>query len=126
MSQEDRRLARRSVCPLACTLDLIGDRWTLLVIRDLMVGKRQFKELTASPERIATNILTNRLDRLQQQGLIERRPSSEHAGRSTYHLTDKGRTLEPVMVAITDWGLEYLEGTEVRVRPADPADSASN
>ena len=61
---------RRSVCPVACTLDLIGDKWTLLVIRDLMSGKSQFKDFLESPEGIATNILTSRLNRLLEHGLV--------------------------------------------------------
>ncbi|MEM9553532.1 MAG: helix-turn-helix domain-containing protein [Acidobacteriota bacterium] len=112
---------RRSVCPVACTLDLIGDKWTLLVIRDLIVGKSTFKEITSSPERVATNILADRLKRLLAHGLIERRPAPDHGGRFTYHLTESGQRLEPVLAAITDWGLEHLEGTEVRVKP--PAES---
>jgi len=72
---------RRSVCPVACTLDLFGDKWTLLIVRDLLSGKSHFKEFLASPEKIATNILAERLARLASNGLIERYPSSDVAGR---------------------------------------------
>lgn len=107
---------RRSPCPIACTLDVIGDRWTLLVIRDLACGKAHFKEFTASPEKIATNILTDRLTRLQEHGLVERYPSIEIPGRDAYRLTKKGRSLLPVLRAVADWGLAHLPGTEARMK----------
>lgn len=109
--------SKRSVCPVACTLDLIGDKWTLLVVRDLLCGKSQFKEFCASPEGIATNILSDRLERLRARELVERQPSPEHTGRYAYRLTPKGLTLEPVLQAIADWGLAHIEGTEIRLRP---------
>lgn len=108
---------RRSVCPIACTLDLVGDRWTLLLVRDLLCGKTHFKEFAASPEGIATNILSNRLDRLLEHDLVEQRPSTEHSGRFAYHLTARGRSLGPVIKAIMKWGLEEIDGTEARMAP---------
>ena len=105
------------MCPVACTLDLIGDKWTLLVVRDLLCGKSQFKDFRASPEGIATNILSDRLERLVAQGLVERYPLSEGAGRLAYRLTDKGMTLEPMLQTIADWGLSQIEGTEIRLKP---------
>ena len=107
---------RRSPCPLACTLDIIGDRWTLLVLRDLFVGRSHFKHFAASPEGIATNILSDRLNRLVEHGLAERYPSDELPGRDAYRLTDDGRSLEPVLRAMADWGLEHLEGTAELIR----------
>ncbi len=105
----------RSPCPLARTLDLVGDRWTLLVLRDLLAGKSTFKAFAQSPERIATNILTERLDRLMDSALIERTVSPEHAGRYVYRMTEKGRSMIPVLEAIAAWGLEHIEGTEARI-----------
>ncbi len=105
----------RSPCPLACTLDLIGDKWTLLVIRDLHLGKRYFKEFTESPEGIATNILSDRLARLVDAGLAEKFKSSEPPGRTAYRLTSKGRSLRPVVNAMVKWGLRHIEGTEARL-----------
>lgn len=110
--------SRRSPCPIACSLDLLGDRWTLLVVRDLLLGRSHFKEFLASPEGIATNVLAERLARLVAAGLAERRPSAQHPGRDAYGLTPKGRALRPVIGAITKWGLEQLEGTEARLKPA--------
>jgi len=108
--------SRRSVCPIACTLDLVGDKWTLLIVRDLMSGKSHFKEFLASPENIATNILADRLARLASNGLIERYPSSDIAGREAYRLTEKGRSLRALVGQIKAWGLDHIDGTEVRVQ----------
>ena len=107
---------RRSVCPIACTLDLVGDKWTLLIVRDLMSGKSHFKEFLASPENIATNILADRLARLASNGLIERYPSSDIGGREAYRLTEKGRSLRALLGQIKAWGLDHIDGTEVRVQ----------
>ncbi|HEX8876542.1 MAG TPA: helix-turn-helix domain-containing protein [Phycisphaerales bacterium] len=111
---------RRSVCPIACTLDLIGDRWTLLVVRDLFAGKTQYNEFTESPERIATNILADRLEKLCRSGLVESRASESHAGRFLYSLTAKGRSLFPLLESIRDWGLANLPGTQARIAVPKP------
>ena len=111
----------RSVCPVACTLDLIGDKWTLLVIRDLFLGRRYFKEFLASPEKIATNILTDRLKKLIDAGLVEANPDPHTVGRSNYALTDKGSSLISVLETIRDWGLGHIEGTSVQVNPLTSA-----
>lgn len=107
---------RRSPCPIACVLDLLGDRWTLLVVRDLACGKTLFKEFCASPEKIATNILTDRLQRLLQAGLVEKK-AAEPSGREAYQLTTKGRTLLPILGSIADWGLANIRGTQARMKP---------
>ncbi|MEL6109557.1 MAG: helix-turn-helix domain-containing protein [Planctomycetota bacterium] len=108
---------RRSPCPVANTLDLIGDRWTLLVVRDLFLGRRYFKEFAASPEGIATNILTERLSRLLDAGLVERVPTPEQPGRDAYKLTKKGQTLRPLLEEFMNWGLKHIEGTQARLKP---------
>ena len=104
---------RRSPCPVACTLDLLGDRWTLLVLRDLFLGRTRFKDFEASPERIPTNILSERLERLLAAGIIEQVPVGEGAKRFAYQLTVKGKALGPLLVAIRDWGLKWEKGTRV-------------
>ncbi|MEM7700092.1 MAG: helix-turn-helix domain-containing protein [Verrucomicrobiota bacterium] len=104
---------RRSPCALACSLDIFGDKWTLLIVRDLMRGCAHFKEFEQSPEGIATNILSNRLARLVDHGLVERLPSPERAGRETYHLTPKGDALRPVLEAIVEWGKAQMPGAGV-------------
>ena len=107
------------MCPVACTLDLVGDKWTLLIVRDLMSGKSHFKEFLASPEKIATNILAERLARLASNGIIERYPSNEIAGREAYRLTEKGRSLRPLLAQIKAWGLDHIDGTDARLRMID-------
>ena len=108
------KTSKRSVCPIACTLDVIGDKWTLLVVRDLMRGKTTFKDFTAAPERIATNILTDRLNKLVDRGLAERIAEQSEA-RPSYMLTKKGQSLRPVIKAVAAWGLKNIEGTEPRL-----------
>jgi DNA-binding HxlR family transcriptional regulator len=110
-----RKDPHRSVCPVACTLDILGDKWSLLIIRDLLRGKSHFKEFMASPERIATNILAERLNRLTSNGLIERFQSSEIAGKEAYRLTEKGRSLRGILGQIKAWGLEHIDGTDARL-----------
>ncbi len=104
--------ARRSLCPVAGTLDLIGDRWSLLVVRDLLAGRSRFKEFLASPEGIPTNVLTDRLQRLQMLKLVEQVPSPDGTKHKAYGLTPRGRSLLPVIKSLRDWGLEWIEGTE--------------
>ena len=107
----------RSVCPVACALDVIGDKWTLLVVRDMACGKRHFNDFCRSPERIATNILANRLERLVANGLVEKCTSADQTGRDAYRLTAKGNSLGPVMAAVAHWGLENFKGTKAMLKP---------
>ncbi|HEY9728781.1 MAG TPA: helix-turn-helix domain-containing protein [Chroococcales cyanobacterium] len=105
---------RRSHCPIACTLDLIGDRWTLLIIRDMLFFRKQrFEEFLESPEGISTNILTSRLKSLEQLGLVEKQPYSNHSRRMNYQLTEQGQSLRPVLKAMTKWGLENIPETGI-------------
>jgi DNA-binding HxlR family transcriptional regulator len=108
--------SKRSLCPVASSLDLIGDRWTLLVIRDLFAGKRRYGDFLASAERIPTNILADRLKRLESAGLVASTPYSQHPPRYEYELTDRGRTLRPVLDAMATWGLEQFPGTRIPAR----------
>lgn len=104
----------RSHCPIACTLDLIGDRWTLLIIRDMLFFEKQrFEEFLESPEGISTNVLTSRLKSLEQLGLVEKQPYSNHSRRMNYQLTQQGRSLRPVLKAMIDWGLENIPETKI-------------
>jgi len=106
----------RSPCPLACLLDVCGDRWTLLVVRDLYFGRSRFKDFTASPEGIPTNILTDRLNRLMRHGLAEQVPAEDGSLRLGYQLTDKGRALGPVLQAMRDWGLKWEPSTKAMMQ----------
>src|SRR5688572_24143515 len=103
--------ALRSGCPVACALDVVGDRWTLLVVRDLLRGKKRFGELVASSERIPTNILAERLKRLEHAGLVEATVYSAHPPRWEYTLTASGRELEGVLSAVATWGHARFPGT---------------
>ena len=103
---------RRSPCPVACALDIFGDRWTLLVIRDLMLGRSRFKDFAASPESVPTNILSDRLRRLLQHGIVEQLPAAEGAKHLAYQLTEKGEALRPVLKAMRQWGLDWEKGTK--------------
>src|SRR5580658_4483684 len=113
MPKTDRKSAatlRRSPCPVACSLDILGDRWTLLVIRDLLFGRTRFKEFSAWPEGIPTNILSERLVRLQQHESVEQIPALDGTKRLAYQLTAKGRALGPVLASMRDWGLKWEKG----------------
>ena len=110
--------ARRSPCPLACALDILGDRWTLLVVRDVMLGRFRFKDFTASPESIPTNILSDRLKRLLEHGVLRQLPAAEGGKHLAYQLTEKGEALRPVLKALRQWGLEWEEGTQALLEKA--------
>jgi DNA-binding HxlR family transcriptional regulator len=106
--------SHRSPCPIACSLDLIGDRWTLLIIRDMMFfGKQRFEEFLDSPEGISTNILANRLKLLEELGFVEKQPYSNHSRRMNYHLTERGKSLRPILKALITWGLKHIPNAEI-------------
>ena len=108
-------MTRRSDCPISCVLDLIGDKWTLLVLRDMMFfNKRQFFEFLESPEKISTNILTDRLHKLEQSGVIAKEPYSSHRYRFAYHVTETGLELKPILTEIGKWGLKHCENAKTR------------
>jgi DNA-binding HxlR family transcriptional regulator len=92
-------------------LDITGDRWSLLVVRDLFMGRSRFKDFSASPEGIPTNILSERLERLLRHGVVEQIAVDDSAKRLAYRLTAKGRALGPVLEAMRDWGLAWEKGT---------------
>jgi DNA-binding HxlR family transcriptional regulator len=95
------------ICSIARGLELVGERWTLLIIRDVFRGKRRFEELQHSLG-IARNVLTSRLARLVEEDLLERRPYSERPRRDEYFLTEKGLDLWPVLVTLMHWGDEHF------------------
>lgn len=101
----------RSRCSIARTLEILGDKWTLLVLRDLMWhGKDRFKALQESEEHIPANLLSERLKRLQDWGLITKEAYQERPTRYRYRLTEDGRSLEPVLLQIMQWGHAHLGG----------------
>jgi DNA-binding HxlR family transcriptional regulator len=107
-----RKSKRRSGCPVSVSLDLLGDRWSLLIIRDLMVrGYRTFKEFEESGESIATNILTDRLRKLKSAGIITTQVDETDGRKVNYRLTQKGIDLAPVLLELLIWGARH-EDTE--------------
>jgi len=105
------RHLKRSDCPLSCTLDLIGDKWSLLIVRDLLFGCTRYGELLKSGEGIPTNILSQRLKHLERVGIIERLSSSKPRSRYEYRLTKPGLRLAPAIRALAEWGHSEVEGT---------------
>lgn len=104
------RKRQLSGCPIDFALDIFGDRWTLLLIRDLVfLRKRQFGELLDSPEKIASNILAARLKKLEAAGLISRHPDPANRRKVIYELTDKAIELVPVLVEILAWGARHAD-----------------
>jgi DNA-binding HxlR family transcriptional regulator len=103
-----RKSKRRSGCPVSVSLDLLGDRWSLLIIRDLMVrGYRTFKEFEESGESIATNILTDRLRKLKSTGIITTQVDETDGRKVNYRLTQKGIDLAPVLLELLIWGARH-------------------
>jgi DNA-binding HxlR family transcriptional regulator len=101
----------RSPCAVANSLDILGDKWSLLVVRDLLHGKRTYGELSNSPERIPTNILADRLKRLESTGIVTSTPYQERPVRYAYTLTPKGSALGEVLLAFVRWGKQHIPGT---------------
>ena len=100
---------QRSECVISNVLDIFGDKWTFLLIRDLFLfNKHEFKEFLGSPELIATTTLTDRLKRLLAEGIIAEQVHPENASRKLYYLTQKGKDLLPIMVEMARWGSKYL------------------
>jgi DNA-binding HxlR family transcriptional regulator len=98
-------------CSIARTLELIGERWTLLVIRDVFAGRRRFDQMQESLG-VARNVLAARLARLVEEGILEKRPYQERPARFEYFLTEKGLDLWPVLVALVGWGDKHVYGPE--------------
>lgn len=102
------RSKTRSGCPVSLGLDIFGDKWTLLIVRDLMFnGKRHFRELLASDEHISSNILTDRLKVLLDEGIVTKAENPSHKQKAIYSLTAKGDDLRPVLMQISNWSFKY-------------------
>ncbi len=98
----------RSHCPQYLGLDVFGDKWTLLIIRDMMIeGKRHFREFLQSEEKIASNILTNRLNDLEAEGIITKKEDPSHKQKIIYSLTQKGIDLFPILMEIARWSINH-------------------
>lgn len=98
----------RSDCPISCSLDVFGDKWSLLIIRDIMLrGKVSYSEFLGSEEKIATNILANRLSVLEKEKILVKETSPANKSKFVYSLTQKGADLLPIVIEIMDWGAKY-------------------
>ena len=104
---------KRSSCPITNMLELFGDRWSLLVVRDIHLGKSTYSEFLASPEQISTNILANRLKQLEASGIIAKIAYQNNPVRYQYELTEKGKDLLPVIRAMLDWAEKYMPDCQV-------------
>ena len=104
---------KRSDCPISSSLDIFGDRWSLLLVRDLMLHKtRTYGDFAKSEEKIATNILANRLQVLEENGIIVKLPYPDNKVKGLYQLSPKGVDLVPALIEIALWGGKYVTGTE--------------
>jgi DNA-binding HxlR family transcriptional regulator len=101
------------ICSIARSLELVGERWSLLVVREIFHGRRKFSEMQRSLG-VARNVLTDRLQGMLDEGILERRPYSERPERYEYFLTEKGLDLWPVMIALMQWGDKYEQQPEGR------------
>lgn len=108
-SQEmtNRKNPSDETCPVARTVDLVGDRWSLLIVRDAFDGMRRFSDFQRSLE-VARNILSDRLRRLVEAGILATQPASDGSAYQEYVLTDKGESLFPIVLALRQWGERYL------------------
>lgn len=102
----------RSRCSINCALEILGDKWTLLIIRDaLFLGHTSFNEFRHSGEGIASNILANRMEKLVRYGIMTKKQNPEKRSKLDYVLTDRGRELEPIIMAIGKWGSDHVKGS---------------
>jgi DNA-binding HxlR family transcriptional regulator len=105
------KISHRSPCPISSFLDIWGDRWTLIIIRDMLVGKKRFSDLEAGNERVPPSILADRMKLLIEKGMAQRVAYSERPLRYEYLLTEKGEALRPVLIAMSNWSEEHLPDT---------------
>ncbi|HEV8574771.1 MAG TPA: helix-turn-helix domain-containing protein [Dehalococcoidia bacterium] len=102
-----RTYSSQEFCPVARTLDIVGDRWTLLVLRDISLGHKRYNELLESCSGISTNLLSDRLKKLEERGFVERAFYSDHPPRAEYRLTEKGLDFGHVIQAMFRWGIKH-------------------
>jgi DNA-binding HxlR family transcriptional regulator len=104
---ESRIYDSQVACPVARTLDVVGDRWTILILRDLSWGRRRFSTLLESLKGISGNLLSDRLKKLEENGMVERVFYSDHPPRAEYKLSNKGKAFVPVLLALRAYGEEW-------------------
>jgi len=105
-----KEIKPRSGCPLSYTLDFFGDRWSLLIVRDMVMSEKStYGEFLSSEEKIATNILADRLNMLENCGFITKQVAPDKKSKFVYQLTEKGITLVPVILEISLWGSQFQQ-----------------
>ncbi len=115
-------IADAEKCPITFALEIFGDKWSLLIIRDIVFKrKRHYGEFLRSPEKIATNILANRLEKLERHGIVKKSRDPDNATKGIYELTEKGRDLLPVMLELIAWSAKYNPQPGVRDNIIDGA-----
>ena len=112
-----RTYESQDYCPVARTLDVIGDRWTILILRDITHGVTKYSDMLESLGGISPNLLAQRLKRLEKEGVLERSFYSDHPPRAEYKLTKKGRDLRPVLSSMARWGYDYELDEDQRKNP---------
>ena len=101
----------RSDCPIATSLETLGDRWTLVLVRDLLAGKGKYSDFLDSPEGITTSVLADRLSKMEQAGLVSKKPYQLRPKRYEYALTEKGRALLPMLQEMCRWANRFMPQT---------------
>ena len=104
-------LDSRSGCPIATTLDVVGDKWSLVIIRDMINGKKRYQQFVESPEGIPTNILSDRLKKMERFGLVRREPYQRNPLRHDYLLTPRGESLLPILQSMCRWANQHYPDT---------------
>ena len=110
---------RRSSCAIACALDLFGDKWTLVIVRDLANGLTSFKDLLDSPESISSNILSSRLNAMIEAGFVEKYPEKRGGLRAHYRLTRSGMSVLGLLSKFDEWGLQNIPGVRSMFKPTE-------
>ncbi|MFC0118724.1 winged helix-turn-helix transcriptional regulator [Pseudoalteromonas xiamenensis] len=109
-------MTRRSDCPISNVLDLVGDKWSLLILRDLLFfNKKSYSDLQNSDEKVASNILSNRLEKLEQEGLIAKQQDEKDKRKKIYTLTEKGVDMLPILLDMILWSAKYSPDTNIPV-----------
>lgn len=112
-------IQQKSLCPINLALEVLGDRWSLLIVRDMMfAGKRHFREFLQSEEGISSNILTERLNTLVEQGVLTKTDDPSHKQKAIYSLTPRGIDLLPVVTQLGIWGRKHTSATKQSAAPA--------
>jgi DNA-binding HxlR family transcriptional regulator len=108
MSKKNPRQQQSGKCPITFALDMFGDKWSLIILRDIVFkGKKHYREFLDAPEKISTNILASRLKKMETEGLLKKTQDTQNLSRFVYRLTDKGKDLLPLLLEMIEWSVKY-------------------